>query len=189
MCCISLDTLTIWALVPSSSDIFFSSFCFFKKWAIPGLFFVYFRSFQTNINTILQQTNVKKCPSSIRRWDSNPWPSDHESPPITTRPGLPPIVFVFYPTKNNDNLHLSTFAATHNSSFHDDLLLLLLLNRMEKEKEKMSHNKSRHSWKYLKNFYKLLPHFSLDSFGCTCCTLYKWLLTRSHEAFVKHKVS
>ena len=41
-------------------------------WAIPGLFFVYFRSFQTNINTILQQINVKKCPSSIRRWDSNP---------------------------------------------------------------------------------------------------------------------
>ena len=150
------------------------------------LFPVFFK--QTSLQ-FLQQIYVKKCPSSIRCRDSNPWPSDRESPPITTRPRLPPIVFVFYPTKNNDNLHLSTFAATHNSSFHDDLLLLLLLNRTEKEKEKMSHNKSRHSWKYLKNFYKLLPHFSLDSFGCTCCTLYKWLLTRSHEAFVKHKVS
>ena len=33
---------------------------FFLNWANPGLFFVYFRSFQTN-NTILQQINVKKC--------------------------------------------------------------------------------------------------------------------------------
>ena len=35
-----------------------------KKCANPGLFFVYFQSFQTNIITILQQINVKKCPSS-----------------------------------------------------------------------------------------------------------------------------
>ena len=28
--------------------------------------------------------------SSIRCWDLNPQPSEHESPPITTRPGLPP---------------------------------------------------------------------------------------------------
>ena len=32
--------------------------------------------------------NVKKCPSSIRRWDSNSQPCDYESPPLTTRPGL-----------------------------------------------------------------------------------------------------
>ena len=25
---------------------------------------------------------------SIQCWDSNPQPSEHESPPITTRPGL-----------------------------------------------------------------------------------------------------
>ena len=37
----------------------------FKKWANPDLFFIYFRSFQTN-NTILQQIYVKKCPSSIQ---------------------------------------------------------------------------------------------------------------------------
>ena len=30
------------------------------------LFFVYFRSFQRNINTTLQQINLKKCPFSIR---------------------------------------------------------------------------------------------------------------------------
>ena len=37
-----------------------------------------------------------KCPSSIWCWNSNPRPSEHESPPITTRPGLPPLnVLVF----------------------------------------------------------------------------------------------
>ena len=56
----------------------------------PASFTFIFGLFQTNINTILQQINVKKCPSSIRHWDSNPRPSDRESPPITTRPGLPP---------------------------------------------------------------------------------------------------
>ena len=61
----------------------------FFKWANPGLFFVYFRSFQTNI-TILHQIYVKKCPSSIRCQDLNPRPFERESLPITTRPGLPP---------------------------------------------------------------------------------------------------
>ena len=30
----------------------------------------------------VQQIFVKKCPSRIRGWDSNPQPSDYESPPI-----------------------------------------------------------------------------------------------------------
>ena len=35
-------------------------------------------------------TNIcEKCPCSIRCRDSNPQPSEHESLPITTRPGLP----------------------------------------------------------------------------------------------------
>ena len=34
----------------------------FFKWANPGLFFIYFLTYQTN-NTILQQINVKKCPN------------------------------------------------------------------------------------------------------------------------------
>ena len=33
--------------------------------------------------------------SKNKCWDSNPRPSEHESPPITTRPGFPPIR-VFY---------------------------------------------------------------------------------------------
>ena len=44
--------------------------------------------------SILSKSNTtiaKKCPSSIQRRDSNSQPSDYESPPLTTRPGLPPI--------------------------------------------------------------------------------------------------
>ena len=63
----------------------------FLKWAFPGLFFNLLSSFQTQIK-ILQQMNVKKCPSSIRCRDSNSQPLEHESPTITTRPGLPPVV-------------------------------------------------------------------------------------------------
>ena len=48
-----------------------------------------FSSFQTNI-TIFTTNEFEKCPSSIQRWDSNPQPLEHESPPITTRLGLPP---------------------------------------------------------------------------------------------------
>ena len=61
----------------------------FKNWANPGLFFNYFQSFQTN-NIIFTTNQCEKmsCPSSIRRWDSNPRPLERESAPITTRPGL-----------------------------------------------------------------------------------------------------
>ena len=55
----------------------------------PCPLFCLFSSFQTNI-TIFTTINVKKCPSSIRCWDLNPQPSEHESPPITTRQVLPP---------------------------------------------------------------------------------------------------
>ena len=51
------------------------------------LFSVFFN--QTSIQ-FLQQINVKKCPSSKQCWDSDSQPSDHESPPITTKPGLTP---------------------------------------------------------------------------------------------------
>ena len=52
--------------------------------------FCLFLSFQTNI-TILTTNQCEKvlCPSSIWHQDSNPQPSEHESPPITTRPALP----------------------------------------------------------------------------------------------------
>ena len=49
----------------------------------PGLFFIYFLLFKLTLQ-FLQQMEVKKRPSSILRWDSNPQPLEHESPPITT---------------------------------------------------------------------------------------------------------
>ena len=61
-----------------------------KKWANPGLFFVYFRSFQTNF-TIFTMNKCEEYTSSIRRRESNPRHLERESLPITTRPGLPPI--------------------------------------------------------------------------------------------------
>ena len=33
------------------------------------------------------QKKCEKCPSSIWGWDSNPQPLEHESPPVTARPG------------------------------------------------------------------------------------------------------
>ena len=60
---------------------------FFKKWANPGLFFIYFRLFQRTLQ-FLQQINVKNV---LLVYDSNSWPLESDSPSITTRPqGSPP---------------------------------------------------------------------------------------------------
>ena len=64
---------------------------FFKIGPTPASFLFIFGLFKQTIQ-FLQQINVKKCPSSIRRWDSNPRPLERESTPITTRPGLPPLL-------------------------------------------------------------------------------------------------
>ena len=63
----------------------------FLKMGQPQPFFVYFWSFQSN-NTILTTNQFEKmsCPSSIRCQDSNPQHLEHQSSPITTRPGLLP---------------------------------------------------------------------------------------------------
>ena len=48
---------------------------FKKKWANPGLFFAYFRSFQTNLNTIFTSIQCEKCQFhpvyGARNFDSN----------------------------------------------------------------------------------------------------------------------
>ena len=72
------------------NDIFGQS-VFLKNWPTPASLFIYFRSFQTNIIT---NFTTNYCPSSIRCRDSNPRPLEHESPPISTRPGLPSKVFL-----------------------------------------------------------------------------------------------
>ena len=75
------------SILSNFSDLRLSSNCnFLKNGPTPASFIGYFRSFQINITIY-----VKKYPSSIRCLYSNPRPSDHESPPITTRPGLPPV--------------------------------------------------------------------------------------------------
>ena len=61
----------------------------FLKWANRGLFFIYFCLFKHTLQ-FLQQINVKKCPSSIWCRESISQHLEHEYPPITTRPGLPP---------------------------------------------------------------------------------------------------
>ena len=69
----------------------------FLKMGHPQPLFHLFLSFQANI-TILTTNKCEKCPSSLRRWDLNSQPLEHESPHITTRPGLRPSKknFVFY---------------------------------------------------------------------------------------------
>ena len=67
---------------------------FFFKMGQPRPLFHLFSSFQTCITNFTNFTTnryVKKCPSSIQCRDSNSQPLEHESPPITTRPGLLPM--------------------------------------------------------------------------------------------------
>ena len=60
------------------------------------LFLSYLRSFQSN-DTIFTANQCEKmsCPSSIQLEDLNPLPLEHESPPITTRPGTRPVAPYF----------------------------------------------------------------------------------------------
>ena len=51
-------------------------------------------SFQASI-TIFTTNKCEKYPFSIRCRDLHPPPSEHESPPITTRPGFPPLQILF----------------------------------------------------------------------------------------------
>ena len=64
---------------------------YFFKWANPDLFFIYFRSFQSN-NTSLTTNQCEKmsCQSNIIVPGFEPATFKFESHPITTRPELPP---------------------------------------------------------------------------------------------------
>ena len=55
-----------------------------------------FSFFQTNISIFTTNICEKMSIQQVRCWQSNSQHSVHESPPITTRPGLPPLhKFVF----------------------------------------------------------------------------------------------
>ena len=73
--------------------------CFFKKIGQPRQLFHLFLSFQRHIITIFTTNKCEKCPSSIWCRDSNSRPLEHESPPITTRPGLTPKLYVNFVIK------------------------------------------------------------------------------------------
>ena len=62
----------------------------------PKPLFCLFLSFQTNITIFKTKKCVNVHPVYLHCWDKNPQPSDHESPPITTRPGLPPLFLYCY---------------------------------------------------------------------------------------------
>ena len=68
----------------------FQFYLFFKKWADPSIFFVYFRSFSNKHQYNFTSNLCEKCQSRILNWDLNLRSSERESPPITTRPGHPP---------------------------------------------------------------------------------------------------
>lgn len=66
------------------------------KWGIfkngpSKAFLVYFQSFLTN-NANFTAYKCDYYPTSSRYRDSNPWPLDHESPPITTWYLEPPML-------------------------------------------------------------------------------------------------
>ena len=57
----------------------------------PRPLFSLFSSFQAIITIFTANICEKMSIQYTWCWDSNPQPSGHESPPFTTRPGLPPI--------------------------------------------------------------------------------------------------
>ena len=87
----------------------------YKKWANPGLFFIYFRSveifisltffvpstsmkglFQIN-NTIFTTNKCEKCPSSIWHWDSNPRPIELFN--LLSNQSIISLIKIFYSIK------------------------------------------------------------------------------------------
>ena len=47
---------------------------------------------------------LKMSIQSIQCWDSNSQPSEHRFPPITTKPGLPPLCRTFCPADDDDDV-------------------------------------------------------------------------------------
>ena len=104
-------------------------------WANPGLFFIY--PVFSNKHTILTTNIYEKCPSSTRRRDLNSQPSDYKSPPLTTRPGLPPnfskcLRRIFKNAKKETNREwvVITFCTTVHLAFLTPIKAVLLFRRI-----------------------------------------------------------
>ena len=105
---------------------------YFFKWAILDLFFVYFHLFK-QILQFLQQIIVKKCPSNIRCWDSNPQPLKHESPPITTRPTDVTILIRRYINLLIKRIHFKFLTSQVFAARTSFLTFLISVSRLSKE--------------------------------------------------------
>ena len=91
---------------------------FFLKMGQPRPLLRWFSVFSNKHYKFLQKIFVKKCPSSVQCRDSNSWSLERESPPITTRPGLPPYRnFIISARQRNHPLrNLQTGASSVNES-------------------------------------------------------------------------
>ena len=99
----------------------------------PRPLFSLFSSLQTNI-TNLTTNKCEKCPFCMRCQDSNSKPSEHKSPHIITRPGLPP------PSKNVSFLS----KARTNKPFGSILKGSCFRSKSKIEKHKQKLNKAGH---------------------------------------------
>ena len=61
-----------------------------------GPLIIYFWSLQTTVEILTTNKKVKMIRLVFSSRDLNSRPLDYQSPPVTTRPGLPPHKFPFY---------------------------------------------------------------------------------------------
>ena len=92
--CYFFSSCLLW-IIKTEIQLPSSSLCrvlqkFFMGTPQPLLSFI-FGHFKQISSQFLQQI-CEKCPSSIWCRDSKPLPLEHESPPMTTRPGLPDVL-------------------------------------------------------------------------------------------------
>ena len=83
-------------LLTSEEDWVYLMSCL-KKWANPGPFLFIFRLFKQTIQFFTtNQCEKQSCPSNIWCKGLNSRPLEHESPPVTTGPELPPLYLICY---------------------------------------------------------------------------------------------
>ena len=98
-----------WVITMSHREVqlTWTLFFFINRPTLASFLFI-FGLFKQTIQ-LLQQINVKKnkCPYSIWHRYSNSWSFEHESSPITTKPGLPPLYPILNATMTAHCCHFS----------------------------------------------------------------------------------